>query len=196
MVRVEADWTVEQVLEEQRRWEASQPHEARKFYASPVAQWDALHSLATEQKAFADGDKRAAMHAVYLCCSHDLPIPDWAAKAFITGYQKVLGCNVATWDEAFGPPFRKGFRIHDARKRREQWPQIGPAVVKAILEDRMPIDPGLFEQVGERLGIGARQVRDTWYGPQGVIFRKQVKSVLKKEAAETRRAGRPARTSR
>ena len=189
MAKVRAEWTADQVMEEEERWRQKKP-DTVGIPTSPAAQWNALHQIEAAEKRFMDGDRTAAMHAVYLCSCCDLAIPAWAAKAFIGGYQKILNCRVATWDDAFGSPFPKNFRLHDARLRRENTPRILVAVMNAVLDEGIPIDAGLFEEVGQRLGLGARQVRETWYSGAGSGFRTQVKTVKERWAEATRRSSK------
>lgn len=128
----------------------------------PIFQFVAQTSLLEEKARFEAGDKNALLGAIRICANHDLVMPDWVARAFIRAYDKVLRHQVATWDDAFGRPLPKGKHLSAARKKREKSPAVW-LEVRHMVEAGWPIDEGLFEQVGNKLGLGKTQAAEFYY---------------------------------
>ncbi|GHA74954.1 hypothetical protein [Cognatilysobacter bugurensis] len=116
---------------------------------------------ALEQR-FASGDKRAVLTAVRICAANNDLLPQWAAEAFVKAYESVRLHKVASWDDAFGRPHPKGTHLASMRKRRELRGRVFTAV-NAASRDGRPIDAGLFEDVGEQLGIGKTLASELFY---------------------------------
>jgi hypothetical protein len=159
---VEKTWTAEQA------WAAQVEAMANGLEVSdpsgPYYRWDALHVVDNLKGRFETGDRRALLAAIRECANHDLPMPDWVAAAFIRAYDNVHQMRLGSWDDAFGRPYPKGFHLAKARRRQ----QIGPAVWMAVKvirdeEPETPIDEGLFERVGAKLGIGKTLANELYY---------------------------------
>lgn len=131
----------------------------------PLYVWDAHHRLAEYAKSFAKGDTHALMAAIRVCANHDLPLPDWASRAYIAAFDKVNHYGVDSWDDVFGRPVPKG--QHRARLEFEK--RYGLTIFLDVLNASkadMPRDEGMFEQIGEKYRdaknkrIGATRVRE------------------------------------
>lgn len=171
-IEVKKEWSAEEALKAHHEaLEAGLPdHDP----SGPLYQWSALHSLDKEWEAHEAGDKMALFGAIRLCANHDLPLPEWAARVFITGYDKVLNHLAASWDEAFGQPFPKGKHLAAARRNRmlrcavwlkvkEITEQASPSGPGRPLLRRPPIDVNLFERVGREFGINRTLASELYY---------------------------------
>jgi hypothetical protein len=78
-----------------------------------------------------EGKRLAIIEAIRRCAIRKLPLPDWAAEAFVDCYNKVMGYEVASWDDVFGNPLPKGMRRAKAR----------------LLKDRMTRSPAANHKV-------------------------------------------------
>lgn len=134
----------------------------------PVCKWQALHRMEKSGIRFLHGDRAALFEAIYQCATRDVLIPDWAARAFRRGYQEILNCRVDSWDEAFGPPFPKGFKISQAKRRRSLRPQIHVRIMNIIKQESVPVDDELFQRVATEFHIGKRQCKQFWYDMGGL----------------------------
>jgi hypothetical protein len=98
---------------------------------------------------------------------HQLPLPDWAAEAFISGYDDVLNCRVGSWDEAFGKPWPGKHLPELAQRRRLQF-----AIPLRIRDLRLQANPppmnssrnrvGVYDLVAEEFGVSRTFVADRW----------------------------------
>lgn len=62
-------------------------------------------------QAFERGDKGALLFAISMCASYRVPLPPWAAEAFMIAYFDVKwGRECLSWDEVFGVPHPKHVR--------------------------------------------------------------------------------------
>ena len=149
----------------QQKFEAENP-DKWKHAAGPLYQAAAQESLLVERKRFEAGDRVALLAAIRQCANHDLPLPDWASRAYIAAYDQVLTCHSNSWDEVFGKPYPKGkqlgslreerekkfaiyFRIEDLRKAHYEVQDDG----SHKLVSSIPIAEELFERVGVEFGI-------------------------------------------
>jgi len=129
----------------------------------PVWKVDAELVLESERQRFEQGDGMALLAAVRVCANHDMPLPAWASKAYISAFDAVLNCRAESWDEAFGRPFKKGKHLHALRKRRTMQRKVWLAVRHAHEHDGASIDVSLFEKVGKKLHLGKTQTSGLYY---------------------------------
>jgi hypothetical protein len=98
-----------------------------------------------------------------------LPLPAWCAQAFINSIRDVWHYRKGSWDDVFTAPNPKGTNLAANRKKREnQWQ------VYSMVENRpegTPIDDGLFEQIGEQLGIGGKSTTKKYYYAVKVFYK-------------------------
>src|SRR6266436_5886334 len=69
--------------------------------------------MAARKRRHDDGDRGAALEALYFCLSLRKPVPDWVSRPFCHAYGQVIGARAASWDSVFGKP-----RGHIKRRRR------------------------------------------------------------------------------
>ncbi|QKD03463.1 hypothetical protein [Mesorhizobium loti] len=128
------------------------------------SQQRALEFLPELEKLFAAGDKYALMQAISQCALYDLVLPRWAAEAFLEGYYSVLNLRSASWDEAFGRPYKKGFHLDKAKVRRSARLEVFLAVGRIrAREPNTPIDDHLFERVGQECNVGRSLANQLYY---------------------------------
>lgn len=123
----------------------------------------AAETIERLRETFEAGDSVALLAAIRECARCELPLPPWAARAYIAAYDQVLNCRVKTWDEAFGAAFPKGANLNAQRKRRNLRFTVHHAVLSSIQRDpETPIDAGLFETIGERFGVGKTEAENLY----------------------------------
>ncbi len=142
---VSLDWTFEQA-------QAAQDTAMIDGPGGPLYQWCALHKLERLRKEFAAGDRFALMSAIRVCANHDLPMPDWVARAYIAGFDSVLNYRVASWDDAFGRPFPQGKQLAKARCRRMLKFAVLNRAIELMKQGRS-INAAFFREIGRSFGI-------------------------------------------
>ncbi len=129
----------------------------------PLYQWCAMEALCALEKQFISGDRTALLAAIRRCANHDLPLPSWASKAYISAYDQVLNCDEKSWDVVFGTPYPKGANINAMSKRRNLrfavWLRVNE------LRKTAPIDGQLFATVGKEMRpiIGKSEASELYY---------------------------------
>jgi hypothetical protein len=110
---------------------------------------------------FEAGDKTALLDAIDFCGRSATVMPVWLAEAYCAAYTEWTTYKVRSLDQAFGVE-RKGRRIRDLQKGYASKAAVAIEVSK-LHQEGVPIDEGLFEQVGEKLNIPTGQVRALYY---------------------------------
>ena len=133
---------------------------------NPIFQLNAAQVIEAMRTAVESGDGFVVLACIRKVVAHGLIAPDWLATAYIRRYDAVLNCRAGSWDDplAFGKPYPKGVHLSALRRRRE----LRFAVVNAITDIKLrdperPIDAGLFEEVGELVGIGKTTADELYY---------------------------------
>jgi len=116
--------------------------------------------MADLHRQHGDGDKSAAIRAVFACvCSFPAkPVPRWARDAFARACYDVHQANVGSWDDVFGKP--KGHlaaRRHRLDSKEKVWREI-----QERRADGAAVDNELFEAVAADLKMGRRQVKELY----------------------------------
>jgi hypothetical protein len=107
-------------------------------------------------------DGEELLEEILACAESGLPLPPWVVEDLSQRLRKVkTGVN---WDEAFGHNFPKRARRSKFWRDRELRVRVY-LTVKQIREAEpgTPIDAGLFERVGKKLGIGKRKSVELYY---------------------------------
>ncbi|CAN7459725.1 hypothetical protein LJR130_003021 [Variovorax sp. LjRoot130] len=98
----------------------------------------------------------AVLQALNLCFENEVSPPRWLARQFLTRIHGFSHFEKATLDEAFDvPPISEKKRAAIARRKRLIWPVSDALMAVLKKTPETPIDVGLFEAVGDTLGIGA-----------------------------------------
>jgi hypothetical protein len=119
------------------------------------------------KQRFEGGDKSALLYAVYHCLLMKRPSPEWLRLAFLDAYQAHARFEIRTWDEVFGPPVPKGTHL----KTRRQHAELRVRLLERVRELGGPIQPDLFDRIGEELGIGATTASSLYYDEHGQWLR-------------------------
>lgn len=156
-----ADWPA--LSAAQAEWEAA----GNPARTGPLFIADARMRLERERERYEQGENIALLGAIRTCANHDLPLPAWAARAFIKRYDEVLNCRTGSWDEAFGQPY-PGKHVPDLRKRRLH----RFAIPQRIIELRSQEDPppmngnrkheGVYNQVAREFDVKRTYVTERW----------------------------------
>jgi hypothetical protein len=114
--------------------------------------------MASYEKKFADGDKKALAFAIYMSLDR---APKWVkdewSKALFNGEYR-------SWDELLGSPIEKGknFERHkqDIRLREPVWMHI-----RGLRRTRKSLE-GCFAEAAEKFGITAKKAKEYYYERQ------------------------------
>ncbi len=160
---VNPNWTFEEAQAEHSKVIAADP-KRENDPTTPLFQWFALKHLEVCREFFQDGDEFQLMLAIKECAQHDLPLPDWAAHAYLRGYYAVVNAQTKSWDEAFSAPYKKNTNLNATRKKRELELAVFNEVRSILnLEPGTPIDTGLFERVAAKFNIGKTLAGEYYY---------------------------------
>jgi hypothetical protein len=161
---VNPNWTFEEAIAEHDKEIAANP-EKWNDPTTPLFQWCALQRLEIYRENFQNGNKYSLMLAIRICANHDLILPDWVSKAYITAFDGVQNYRNKSWDEVFGAPNKKGTNLNASRKKRE----LKLAVlleVRRIYFSQLPrpaIDILMYEEVGKKFNIGKTLAAEYYY---------------------------------
>lgn len=136
----------------------SEPH-GRPPYASPIFQWQAAQTIASQEEKVAAGDGYAVMFCAHLCAWHELVMPRWLAKEFMRRFRRVNRAEVRTWDEAFGSPNPGKVNLAAVRRRRRSRVALQEALIQVLRRGPpgVAIDRLLWEAVGKVIGESGGQ---------------------------------------
>lgn len=130
----------------------------------PERSWR-LADLEQCARDYCAGDKTALAHTIAICAKHGVALPNWASDAYVTGYRNIANFHSKTWDSIFGTPVPKGKQLSALRKRRQKafliWNEI-----QYLHERGRSIDNDLFDEIGEKFGVGATVAKEYYYAEQ------------------------------
>ena len=113
---------------------------------------------------FNQGNKGAILDAVYACATVGVPLPEWAATAFVKASDDVKRKMLhASWDDVFGIPHLKGEKLPAKRnKAAKMWP-----VWLRVLELRQQ-QPGRdhFDRAAQDFKISVALAKEYFYEAQ------------------------------
>jgi hypothetical protein len=163
---VDKDWTFE---------DAKAAHDAAIADGAdgptlPLFQWNALQEIDQLKVAYENGDKMALFAAMRKCANHDLIMPPWVSRGFISGYDSVLTCRVGSWDDAFGRPYPKGKHLVNMQQDRLKRYAIYFRIKEIIEAERHAIDDGLFERAGSEFGVSKSSANRLYYEAQKMFL--------------------------
>ncbi len=163
---VNKDWTFEEALEANEADLAKTPGRSSDDPSLPLFKWMALQQLEGYREAFKT-DSYYLMTAIRTCANHDLPLPEWAAKAYISAYDTINNAEKKSWDDVFGKPYPKGRHLNAINKKK----RLRFAVFFAVEEKAksLPIDEGLFEEVGKKFNIQKTLASEYYYEAKKII---------------------------
>lgn len=122
-----------------------------------VLRWGAAQQINSDREEL----EKSPIDGVARCVRAGLVAPDWLARAFLRQYGQVLHCKVASWDEAFGPPFPPGKHLSTYRLER----RFGGRVNELFTDDEfrgrkaLPRTPEGRKKAAALLGLSEKQVR-------------------------------------
>jgi hypothetical protein len=133
---------------------------------SPKEQLEAFakRQIAICERAFGDGNQRAALDAIFYAFAFECMPPKWAMDYYRANYVKIMDFQAKSLDEAFGKPFPKGTNINAKRK----YQQLRIAVLETVMrikgrEPDLPFGDILFEEVGNIHGISKTVASEIYY---------------------------------
>lgn len=169
---VNPEWTLEEAKAANEKALAESPGRSFADPTLPIAQWLGLKSLEKCHSRYESGDKLELMRAIRICANHDLVMPEWVWKGYITAFDTVLGARAKSWDDVFGMPWPKGTNLNAVRKKRD----LKFAVWNEVCDIRQrspetPIDVELFAQVGRKFNLGKTLASEYYYEVARVMGR-------------------------
>lgn len=169
MSNFDPDWTEDQAIAADEAARAADPTRPTSDPTLPFSRWAGAQKLAELHRQHDAGDRFALMAALRECARCGMAMPDWVAAGYIKAHDMVLNYRAKSWDEAFGRPIPKGAHLNALRRRRQLRHRVWGEVFRAMRANPgRPIDKGLFEEIAERLGIGATYCEELYR--QAVAF--------------------------
>jgi hypothetical protein len=160
---VNKDWTFEEALNANQVELNKTPGRSSSDPTLPLFQWWTLSELEHCRENF-DSDPYWLMTAIRLCANHELPLPEWAATAYIKAYDDVHNARKKSWDEVFGKPYEKGSHLNAIRKERNLEFDVLNSITNRLREVPPPaIDCALFEEIGKDFNIGKTLASKYYY---------------------------------
>jgi hypothetical protein len=142
------------------------PAKAGAEVANPTEHDDFLHQLLYPEKlqqGVANGEGYwiiEAMLSALVLVQNDDPFPKWLATAALAKLERYGNFEVRTLDEAFGVT-RKGMNL--AAQRRTLRDIENATFDVAVLHSAgLPIDDGIFDEVGSQYGISRSTMASWW----------------------------------
>ena len=169
MNRVEdyRSWTEEDALAASKEWgwtPSAELADELNNKKDPNMRWFMARVIDRLEQEYAEGHELALMTAISLCASFEFIMPEWVARSYIKAHTTIIEARAKSWDDVFGRPLKPRQRLETARKHRELMPKVFVAIMQIRMQEpETPIDQGLFERVGEQLGIGKTLVSELWY---------------------------------
>jgi hypothetical protein len=138
----------------------------------PKAQTDKHYAqlLGKLKQRYENGDKTVILVAIQQCLLMKRPLPEWLCEAFLQAYDTATGYEIRSWDEAFGAPHPKGTHLGKERRVLYLRGEI-VARVRELQAAGSPVDKGLFETIGQKLGLSGTTASDIYYDKRTEIVR-------------------------
>lgn len=134
----------------------------------------AVARLDEYQRKYEAGDGMALLGAIRICANYDLPLPAWAAEAYISAYDTVLNCRSNSWDDVFGKPYH-GKHLEKRRERLELQSKVWLRVRELRNHDPdIPLNgnrekDGALEIVAEECDIKRTLCSELYYEMQKLV---------------------------
>lgn len=128
-------------------------------------------------RSFADGEQACLLDALALCLQEGYQLPAWVKDGFLSAFRTVDGGLERSWDAVFGPAKARS-------KDGKRWRLANQVLARVVEAQRKgaPIDSGLFEVIGEELGVSGSTARDCYYEK----FRARVRSRSRRTSKKSR----------
>ena len=155
--------------------------------------------LEIAKQKFEEGNKAVLLMALHQCLLMKKPLPEWLRLAFIRAYQSATAFEIRSWDEAFGPPHKKGTHL-ETRKQHAKLRYLVAFHVYSLRAIGRSIDKGMFEEIAEELkkdtelkedgveDIEATTVEKIYYERGGKELHDTIQAFLKAQHDEAKTA--------
>lgn len=160
------------------------------------------------ERDYNNGDKLALAHAIAVCACADIRLPEWAAVAYLGGYQKFQDYTrqsrgakgdkfqVQSWDDVLGNPLPKGAHVNALRKRLRYafyvWAEVESRSRQGEAKGK-----GMYTAIAEELGLSATTVEEYYTHQREKLRRVDAKTAtsLADEAVSALAKSKNARSS-
>lgn len=91
-------------------------------------------------------------------------MPEWAADAYVRGFEACRHGSAKSWDDVFGRPHAKGTSLKALMRRHKyQWPLVNRIREIRAADPTRALDGSLFEEVGKEFDLGKTLASDYYY---------------------------------
>lgn len=116
------------------------------------------------KERFDGGEKWALMQAIDVCARKRWALPDWAALAYISAFEKIQSADAKSWDEVFGRGYKKGTNFNALSKKIKLRCDVFEHARDLIeSEPTTPIDNEFFVRIGKKFNIGKTLASKYYY---------------------------------
>lgn len=123
------------------------------LHKRPISLWFSIKKLKRYNQEYINGDISKLLHALSLCFSNNLPIPEWCASGIVSSVQKITNYQEKSWDHIFGKPHPKGIHLSSIRNKNEKQTAVYTRITDILEYEPTPITVELFERVGREFSI-------------------------------------------
>jgi len=135
---------------------------ARAAGLGAIRRW-VVARIIDQNRAAIEGNGMEVFRAIAVVTAHGLVAPNWLADEFLLRCARIERHEVFTTDEAFGRTRHTQRSLKALRTNGSLIAKVARLLWNEILENpRRPLTIDLFEEVGEKLGIGKTLCRDLY----------------------------------
>lgn len=116
------------------------------------------------KELFENENKWCLMQTIWSCARDNVPLPDWAAKAFIEAFESCRTGSKKSWDDLFDSPYPKGTHHKAVQKKHAiQWELFNSVQLMLKEKPETVIDNEFFTLVGKLFNIGRTLASEYYY---------------------------------
>ena len=129
---------------------------------------NARKSVKGLESKYEAGDMNALLDAVSLCALWKVVLPRWAVKALGDQIHRVNTYRVASWDDIFGKPLKKGQHLNAARKEWELMRSVPYEMWTLTKHEGLSLTDA-YRVAAKSLGSNETTVRQIYYKVQAIL---------------------------
>ena len=124
-----------------------------------------VKALKSEYEA---GDMNALLDAVSICALNKVALPRWAVAALGEQIHRARTYRVASWDDIFGKPIKKGQHLSAARKEWELMRSVPYEMWTLTKHDRLSLQDA-FAAAAKSLCSNQTTIKQIYYKAQTLL---------------------------
>ena len=139
-----------------------------KMLAHAQLKENARKSAKALESKYKAGDINALLDAVSICSLNKVALPKWAVKALGDQIHRARTYRVASWDDIFGKPLKKGQHLNAARKEWELMRSVPYEMWTLTKHEGLSLTDA-YRVAAKTLGSNETTVRQIYYKVQALL---------------------------